>query len=75
MSDTEEQYKQTIAQQRAAATRVTLRPGGSGPPNSRHLGIESHVPWDVIHDDLPRVRTEDDTTVGAAQAATEQGEE
>ena len=30
------------------------------PPNDCHAGIESQIPWNVIHDDLPRCRTEDD---------------
>ena len=29
-------------------------------PNGCHLGIESQVPWDIIHDSLPQYRTEDD---------------
>ena len=29
-------------------------------PNGVHLGIESQIPWDIIHDDLPQYRTEDD---------------
>jgi len=29
-------------------------------PNGCHLGIESKIPWDIIHDNLPQYRTEDD---------------
>jgi hypothetical protein len=45
------------------------------PPNGRHHGIESQIPWNVIHDDLPRMRTEDDPDVVAAQAAVDQAED
>jgi hypothetical protein len=41
----------------------------------KHVGIESQVPWLVIHDDLPRTRTEDEPTFVAAQAAVEAGAE
>ena len=30
-------------------------------PNGCHLGIESKIPWDIIHDNLSQYRTEDDT--------------
>ena len=29
-------------------------------PNGCHLGIESQIPWEIIHDSLPQYRTEDD---------------
>ena len=29
-------------------------------PNGCHLGIESQIPWDIIHDSLPQYLTEDD---------------
>ena len=35
-------------------------------PNGVHLGIESQIPWDIIHDDLPQHRTEDDPDFIAA---------
>jgi hypothetical protein len=41
------------------------------PPNECHSGIESQLPWDVIHDDLPRWRTEDDRDYIAAKAVAE----
>jgi hypothetical protein len=41
------------------------------PPNECHSGIESQLPWDVIHDDLPRERTEDSSDYIAARAAAE----
>ncbi len=44
-------------------------------PPMKHVGIESQVPWLVIHDDLPRTRTEDEPTFVAAQAAVEAGAE
>ncbi len=43
------------------------------PPNE-HVGIESQVPWLVIHDDLPRMRTDEDPDFVAAKAAAEDGE-
>ncbi len=43
-------------------------------PPSAHWGIESQVPWLVIHDDLPRMRTEEDPEFIAVKAAVEQGE-
>lgn len=30
------------------------------PPTLGHSGIESRIPWDLIHDDLPQWRTDDD---------------
>ena len=44
------------------------------PPNE-HIGIESQIPWLVIHDDLPRMRTDEDPDFIAAQAAVEDGGE
>ena len=44
-------------------------------PNGEHSGIESHIPWDVIHDDRPRERTEDDPDFVAMKEAAEGGEE
>ena len=29
-------------------------------PNGYHLGIESKISWDIIHENLPQYRTEDD---------------
>ena len=31
-------------------------------PNGCHLGIESQISWETIHDNLPQYRTEDDPT-------------
>ncbi len=45
------------------------------PPNEAHSGIESQIPWDIIHDDLPHWRTEDDPDYIAAKEAAERGEE
>ncbi len=42
------------------------------PPTSFHMGIESQIPWDTIHDDLPRIRTEDEPETAAAMAAAGQ---
>src|SRR5215467_5743892 len=39
------------------------------PPNEAHTGIESQIPWNIIHDDLPRWRTEDDPDFNAAKKA------
>lgn len=44
------------------------------PPNEAHSGIESHVPWNVIHDDLPWWRIEDDPDSAAAEEAAERRE-
>ena len=44
------------------------------PPKEAHSGIESQIPWNTIHDDLPRWRTEDDPDYIAAKKAAEQGE-
>ena len=44
------------------------------PPITCHSGIESQIPWDVIHDDLPQWRTEDDPDYIAAKEAAERGE-
>ena len=41
------------------------------PPNGCHLGIESHISWDLIHDNLPQWRTEDDPEFIAAEKAKE----
>ena len=41
------------------------------PPNE-HVGIESQVPWLVIHDDLPRTRTDESPDFIAAKAALDQ---
>ncbi len=40
-------------------------------PPMKHVGIESQVPWLVIHDDLPRTRTDEEPVFIAAQAAVE----
>ena len=37
-------------------------------PNGVHLGIESKIPWDVIHDKLPQYRTEEDPDFIAASS-------
>ena len=39
------------------------------PPTLGHSGMESHVPWDIINDDLPCWRTDDDPELIATQAA------
>ncbi len=39
-----------------------------------HTGIESQVPWLAIADDLPRIRTEDNTDVAALQTTADQKE-
>ena len=44
------------------------------PPTEPHSGIESQIPWDIIHDDLGSCRTEDDPDYIAAKKAAEQGE-
>ena len=41
------------------------------PPNAAHTGIESQIPWNVSHDDLPRTRTEEDPDIIAAKEAAE----
>ncbi len=33
---------------------------GNWQPNGIHLGIESKICWDIIHDNLPQYRTEED---------------
>jgi hypothetical protein len=43
------------------------------PPITGHSGIESQIAWDVIHDDLPQWRTEDDPDYIAAKEAAEKG--
>ena len=40
-------------------------------PPSNHFGVESQIPWLTIHDDLPRMRTEESPEVVAAWAAVE----
>ncbi len=44
------------------------------PPTEPHSGIESQIPWDIIHDDLGSCRTEDDPVFIAAKEAAERGE-
>jgi hypothetical protein len=44
-------------------------------PPSNHFGVESQIPWLTIHDDLPRMRTEDDPDFVAAKAAAGQQDE
>ncbi len=44
-------------------------------PPTNHFGVESQISWLTIHDDLPRMRTEEDPNFVAAKAAVEQGEE
>jgi hypothetical protein len=41
------------------------------PLNGCHLGIESQISWDLIHDNLPRWRTEDDPEFIAAKSGTD----
>ncbi len=41
------------------------------PPTLCHSGMESHIPWDTIHDDLPCWRTEDDPEYIASRALIE----
>ena len=41
------------------------------PPNEAHSGIESQIPWNLIHDGLPRWRTEDDPDFVAAKETAE----
>jgi len=43
------------------------------PPNEVHAGIESQRPWNVIHDDRPRWRTEDDPDFRIMTAEDDQG--
>ncbi|MEE8141098.1 MAG: GFA family protein [Alphaproteobacteria bacterium] len=42
------------------------------PPTFCHSGMESRIPWDTIHDDLPCWNTEDDPEYNAAKALLEQ---
>ena len=44
------------------------------PPTLRS-GIESQIPWDVIHDDLPRMRSEEHSDYAAAKEAAGLGKE
>lgn len=44
-------------------------------PPSVHAGVGSQIPWLTIHDDLPRMRTEERPEFAAAKAAVEHGEE
>ncbi len=39
------------------------------PPDRRHLGIESKVPWHIITDDLPLIRSDESEYVQAAEAS------
>ena len=41
------------------------------PPTLCHSGVESRIPWDTIHDDLPQWSTESDPELNASQAALE----
>jgi hypothetical protein len=41
------------------------------PPTLCHSGMESHIPWDAIHDDLPRWRTDDDPEFVATRSELE----
>jgi hypothetical protein len=41
-------------------------------PTTCHLGMESRIPWDTIHDDLPCWNTEDDPEVIKAKAIYEE---
>ena len=55
----------------ASATVGSLDHPEDWPPNE-HVGIESQISWLVIHDDLPRMRTDEDPDFIAAKAAIEQ---
>lgn len=44
------------------------------PPDEAHSGIESQIPWDIIHDDLPQWRTEDDPDFIRDKEAAEPGD-
>ena len=39
---------------------ATLDQPEEWPPTLCHSGMENRIPWDTIHDDLPRWNTEDD---------------
>ena len=39
--------------------------------NGTNCGIERRIPWNIIHDDLPRWRTEDDPDFVAAKESAE----
>ena len=41
------------------------------PPKDFHLGIESQIPWNIIHDTLPQWKTEDDPDFNEAIKAIE----
>ena len=45
------------------------------PPTLCHSGMESRIPWDTIHDDLPCWNTEDDPDYSAARALVQEREE
>ena len=45
------------------------------PPTLCHSGMESRIPWDTIHDDLPCWNTEDDPDYSAARALVHEREE
>ena len=47
----------------------TLDDPGNWQPNGIHLGIESKIRWDVIHDNLPQYRTEEDPDFIAASSS------
>lgn len=48
-----------------------VAPYGTKPPTLGHSGIESRIPWDLIHDDLPQWRTEDDAEFVATREELE----
>jgi hypothetical protein len=50
---------------RVSATIGSLDHPEDWPP-SMHCGVESQIPWLTIHDDLPRMRTEEDPEFVAA---------
>jgi hypothetical protein len=41
------------------------------PPTLCHLGMESHIPWDTIHDELPQWSTDEDPEVNANRSEHE----
>lgn len=41
-------------------TCISNRDPGGARAGAGPSGMESHIPWDAIHDDLPQWRTDDD---------------
>jgi hypothetical protein len=44
-------------------------------PPTLHVGIEGQISWDIIHDELPRLRSEEHPELIAAKEAAERDEE